>query len=106
MGDITVTEVKERLDNGEELVIFDVREPYEYENDHIKAENMPLATIPARIPELESLKDKEIILCCRSGGRSGQATFFLKQRGFTGVRNLVGGMLAWKENIDPDFNVE
>ena len=106
MTEISVTQLKARLDAGNAPRIIDVRETWEYENDHIEAENIPLSLVPVRISELEDMKDKEIIMACRSGGRSGQACQFLAQQGFSKVMNLKGGMLAWKAEINPDFNVQ
>ncbi len=103
--DITVTELKERLDKGEKPVLIDVREPYEYETDHISEKNIPLNSLPDELKEWEDLKDKEVILYCRSGGRSGRAAEFLKQQGFANARNLAGGMKAWKEQVDPGFKL-
>ena len=106
MNDITVQELKQRMDEGTAPPIIDVRETWEYDQDHIEARNIPLATVPVRISELAEHKDKELVVCCRSGGRSGQACAFLRAQGFSNVRNLTGGMLAWKAAINPAFNVQ
>lgn len=95
MSDITVEELKARMDSGENLHILDVREPQEYEVYNIGATLIPLGTLPDKVEELESLKDEEIIVHCRSGNRSAQAKMYLEDMGFTNVRNLHGGMLAW-----------
>ena len=105
MEDITVQELKERMDVGNAPRVIDVREPHEWDAQHITEENWPMATVPLRLAELEDFKGKELVICCRSGGRSGQITMFLRQNGFTKVRNLLGGMLDWKEAIDPTFDV-
>lgn len=97
MEDITVQELKQRMDNGEELNLFDVREEWEFDEFNIDAVLIPLPQLPYRINEIEDLKNEEVILHCRSGGRSGQAKEFLKQRGFTNVRNVLGGMLEWQK---------
>jgi rhodanese-related sulfurtransferase len=99
MEDITVAELKQRMDNGEELNLFDVREEWEFEEYNIGAQLIPLPQLPQRINELQALKNEEIILHCRSGARSGQAKEFLKQRGFTNVRNLIGGMVEWQQHF-------
>lgn len=96
MEDITISELKERLDNGEKLFIVDVREPHEYDEFNIGALNIPLGSLPQRLDELESHKDEEIIVHCRSGARSGNAKAYLLQQGYPNVRNLLGGMLAWQ----------
>jgi rhodanese-related sulfurtransferase len=56
-----------------------------------------LGTLPSKLDELAEFKNQEIILHCRSGARSGNAKMFMLDSGFTNVRNLLGGMLAWKE---------
>lgn len=99
MNDITVEELKSRIDGGEQLHIIDVREPHEYEEFNIGAQLIPLGTLPSKLAELESLKDQEIILHCRSGARSGNAKLYMEDSGFTKVRNLLGGMLAWREKF-------
>ena len=96
MSDITTDELKQRLDAGEKLNIFDVRELHEYEEFNIGATLIPLGELPSRINELENLKDQEIIVHCRSGARSNNAKMFLEDAGFTNVRNLLGGMLDWR----------
>ncbi|MCF2442519.1 rhodanese-like domain-containing protein [Dyadobacter sp. CY345] len=95
--DITVEELKERLDKGEELNFYDVREEHEFEEDNLGAILIPLAELPDHVAELEPLKDSEIIIHCRSGARSGKAAKFLESQGFTNVRNVLGGILAYRE---------
>jgi rhodanese-related sulfurtransferase len=95
--DITVAELKERLEKGEDLHFYDVREEHEYEEDNLGAILIPLAELPDHLDELEDLKDSEIIIHCRSGARSGKAVNFLESRGFTNARNVVGGILAFRE---------
>ncbi|PIQ22829.1 MAG: NADH oxidase [Cytophagales bacterium CG18_big_fil_WC_8_21_14_2_50_42_9] len=95
-ADITTNELKERLAEGEELNIIDVREPYEYAEQNIGALNIPLNTLPQKLAELENLKHEEVIVHCRSGARSASAKVFLEQQGFSNVRNLVGGILAYQ----------
>lgn len=105
MSDISVQELKERLDAGRAPKVIDVREPHEYSAGHIQAENIPMGEIPMRLAALETYKDQELVICCRSGGRSGNITQYLRTQGFTQVRNLTGGMLAWQARIDPRLNV-
>jgi rhodanese-related sulfurtransferase len=95
--DITVEELKERLDKGEELNFYDVREEHEFEEDNLGAKLIPLAELPDHLDELEPLKDEEIIIHCRSGARSGKAARFLESQGFSNVRNVLGGILAYRE---------
>ena len=94
--DITAQELKERLDQGEKLHLFDVREPNEYEDDNIGATLIPLGELPFRMDELDGLQDEEVIVHCRSGARSGRAQQMLEENGFNNVRNLTGGMLAYR----------
>lgn len=91
---ISPSALKERL-KKENLVLVDVREPYEHAEKHIPNSILiPLGTLPQRVKELEPYKDEEIIVYCRSGNRSGQACDFLQKLGFKAI-NLEGGMLAW-----------
>ena len=100
MENITVEELKRRLDAGEKLHIVDVREPHEKADFDIGGVLIPLGQVLSmQIDEIEDLKDKEVIVYCRSGNRSGQACMFLDAMGFKNTRNLVGGMLAWQEKI-------
>jgi rhodanese-related sulfurtransferase len=100
MNNITVEELKKRIDAGEELHIVDVREPHEHADFNIGGTLIPLGQVLSmQIDELEDLKEKEVICYCRSGNRSGQACMFLDAMGFKNTKNLVGGMLAWEEKI-------
>jgi rhodanese-related sulfurtransferase len=100
MDNITVDEVKKRIDAGEKLNLVDVREPEENADFNIGGILLPLGMIRAmQVDEIEDLKDKEVILYCRSGNRSGQAAMFLETMGFENTKNLVGGMLAWEEKF-------
>ena len=98
--DITVQELKQKLDNNEKFVFIDVREPHENAEFNVGGVLVPLGQIQSmQIDEIEDLKDKEVILYCRSGNRSGQACMFLDAMGFKNTKNLVGGMLAWQEKF-------
>ncbi|GMQ29870.1 rhodanese-like domain-containing protein [Algoriphagus confluentis] len=97
MEDISVKELKSRLDKSEKFVFVDVREEWEYEEDNLGAQNIPLGELPHRLDELEKYKDSEIIVHCRSGARSGNAKKFMEGKGFTKVRNVLGGILAYRE---------
>ena len=100
MSEITVQELKKRLDAGDQSFVFiDVREPYEYQEFNLGAQLIPLGSIPNAISELEEHKNDEIVVHCRSGARSGQAKMFMMQMGFTNVRNLEGGVLAWQREF-------
>ena len=97
MEDITVKELKERLAKKETIHIIDVREQHEYDEFNIGATLIPLGEIPDRLDELTAYENEELILHCRSGGRSGKAKLYLQDKGFSKVRNLLGGMLEWQE---------
>jgi rhodanese-related sulfurtransferase len=94
--DITIEELKERLDKGENLNLIDVREEYEFDEFNIGAKLIPLGELPDRLEEIEAWKGQEILVPCRSGARSGRAQEYLESEGFTNVRNVLGGMLAWQ----------
>ena len=99
MQTITVSELKDKLDMGESPLIIDVREPYEFEEFNINGRLIPLGTLQAAVPDLEEFADDEIIVHCHSGARSAAATDFLSKKGFTNVKNLNGGMVAWKAMV-------
>lgn len=96
MQEISVAEVKQRRDAGEQLNIIDVREPDEYAEVNMGGKLVPLGKIMAfQTDELEDLKDQEVIMQCRSGKRSMQAGMMLETMGFSNVKNLTGGIMAW-----------
>jgi adenylyltransferase/sulfurtransferase len=98
--EITPLELKAKIDRGDEFVLVDVREPEEFAICRIPGSTLvPLRTVPERVHELSSAD--EIVVHCRSGVRSGQAVDFLKQAGFRKVKNLVGGILRWSDDVDP-----
>ncbi len=100
MQNISPEELKARLDAGEELYIVDVREPHEHAEYNIGGLLLPLGKVQTmQIDEIEEWKDKELIVYCRSGNRSGQACMFLDTLGFKNTKNLTGGMLAWQEKF-------
>ena len=100
--EISATELKARLDGGDAIALVDVREEYEREIadlPEVGQKWIPLAELLERAPELE--QERPLVLYCRSGSRSGFATSALLGMGFTNVWNLKGGLLAWKEEVDP-----
>ena len=97
--EMTVEELKRRLDAKEDLFVLDVREPHEYQICNINGHLIPLGDLPNRVHELDS--SREIVAHCRSGVRSAKAVDFLRQAGFKKVHNLQGGILAWADKIDP-----
>jgi rhodanese-related sulfurtransferase len=100
MEDITVNELKERLAKGENFHFFDVREAWEYEEDNLGANNIPLGELAHQFEQLDNIKHEEIVIHCRSGARSGNAKLFMMESEFTNVRNLIGGMVEWRTNFE------
>ena len=98
MEDITVQELKERLEASEDLNLIDVREQYEWDEDNLGGTHIPLGQIPHSLDKLEALKDQELIMLCRTGNRSGQAKMYLTQMGFSKVRNVLGGIMDYRLN--------
>ena len=98
--DMTASELKERLDRGEPIVIVDVREPQEYRINRIEGSKLiPLGELPQRYEELDP--NAAIVCQCKSGVRSAKAAGFLRSIGFKNVRNLAGGILGWIDQVDP-----
>ncbi|RLL42701.1 rhodanese-like domain-containing protein [Oceanobacillus piezotolerans] len=98
MKEISAKEVQEKLENGEELNIVDVREDDEVAQGIIPgAKHIRLGEIPERHTELD--KNKQYYMVCRSGARSGRATEFLNEQGYD-VTNMAGGMLAWEGDVE------
>ncbi len=96
---ISVKELKSRIDAGEDVFILDVREPYEYQIANIGGKLIPQNEVPQRLAEID--RDREIVVQCRSGQRSQRIAEFLQQSGYRKVTNLAGGILAWADEIDP-----
>jgi molybdopterin/thiamine biosynthesis adenylyltransferase/rhodanese-related sulfurtransferase len=97
---ISVEQLKARLDKGDKPFILDVREPHEYAIVNLGAQLIPVGSLPERAGEIPVAKDAEIVVHCKSGGRSQKASLALKAAGFTNVSNLAGGITAWAERID------
>ncbi|MBI3698554.1 MAG: molybdopterin-synthase adenylyltransferase MoeB [Acidobacteria bacterium] len=98
--EIDPVEVKAKMDRGERFYILDVREPHEYQICSIPGSHLiPLGDLPKRVSELDSAE--EIVAHCKSGMRSAKAVDFLRQAGFKKVKNMVGGILAWSDKVDP-----
>ncbi len=96
---LSVKDLKKRIDAGEDVFILDVREPYEYQIAQIGGKLIPQNDVPQRLAEIP--RDREIVVQCRSGARSQKIAEFLKQSGYQQVVNLAGGILAWSDEIDP-----
>lgn len=103
MNEITVQELKEKIDKGEDFQLIDVREDFEYETSNLGGQLIPLGGILIEAEKIN--KDKPVVVMCRSGKRSAAAIMQLEQRGFTNLYNLNGGILAWAAEIDPTLNV-
>jgi adenylyltransferase/sulfurtransferase len=101
MEEITATELKARLDNGDNIQIIDVREPNEYEIAQIpNSKLIPLGQVLNRMNEIDA--DRETVVHCKMGGRSAKAIDALQRSGFTGkLINLAGGITAWSNEVDP-----
>ncbi|HEX8548206.1 MAG TPA: rhodanese-like domain-containing protein [Cytophagaceae bacterium] len=104
MKEITAQELKDLIDSNADIQIIDVREVSEFEDGNINGELIPLGTVPNNVEKIS--KDKQVIVHCRSGKRSGNAITFLEQNhGYTNLYNLKGGILAWKNDIDDSLDV-
>jgi adenylyltransferase/sulfurtransferase len=101
MEEITATELKQRLDRGDDLQIIDVREPNEYEAARLAgARLIPLAQVTSRMDEIDA--GRETVVHCKGGVRSARAIEALRRAGFAGrLINLKGGITAWSNEVDP-----
>ena len=96
---MSVRELKRRRDAGEVVFVLDVREPFEYQIANIGGKLMPQNDVPKRLDEID--RNREVVVQCKSGGRSQRIAEYLAQQGYTNVKNLAGGILAWANEIDP-----
>ena len=103
MNEVTVQELKQKIDNKEDFQLIDVREPFEYEMSNLDGENIPLAGIVLESEKIS--RDKPVIMQCRSGARSAAAVMQLEQLGYNNLYNLKGGILAWAAEFEPDMTV-
>jgi rhodanese-related sulfurtransferase len=104
MTNITVEQLKEKLDSGEKVNLIDCREPHEYEESHIGGTLIPLGKIQTmQVDEIEDLMEEEVIVYCRSGRRSVMACMVLDQMGFKNTVNVEGGILAWQEKFKTPY---
>lgn len=101
MEEITATELRDRLERGDDVQIIDVREPKEYEIARIPNSTLiPVSQVVARMDEIDPTR--EAVLHCHAGGRSARAIEALKRAGFEGkLLNLRGGITAWSNEVDP-----
>lgn len=100
--EVNVEELKAARDRGDEVTLVDVREAHEWAiSDLPDSVKIPLATLPQKAGELS--READIVVYCRTGGRSSQAVEFLRRQGFERVRNLTGGINRWADAVDPSM---
>ena len=100
MADISIEELSERLAAGEQVPLLDVREELEYHTFNIGGTNIPLGKLPTALEELDLAADEELVVICQRGIRSATACRILQMAGFEKVRNLEGGLLAWRRKFE------
>ncbi len=99
---MTPVELSARLAAGDDLALLDVREPHEHEFAALPNSLLiPLGEIPARVSELEELRDRETVVYCHHGIRSAHVIGYLRQMGFENLHNLSGGIDRWSIEVDP-----
>ena len=103
MKEISVQELKDKQDSGEDFQLIDVREDFEYEMSNLGGTLIPLGGVLIESDKID--KTKPVVVMCRSGKRSAAAIMQLEQKGFANLYNLQGGILAWANEIDPTLNV-
>jgi rhodanese-related sulfurtransferase len=102
VSQVNVTTLKEKIDNGEDFLLLDVRRADELAIAKLdSATHIEMNQVPSVLDDLDP--DKETIVMCRSGMRSMQVAVFLHNQGFSNVHNLEGGILAWASQIDPSM---
>ena len=102
--ELTPEQLKQRLETGEPLTLLDVREPFEWDVANLAPQGarlVPLGELPDCMDQLD--RDADIVLYCRTGGRSKGAARHLRAHGFARVWNLKGGITAWANQLDPDM---
>ena len=102
--EISPVELKKRRDQGDRLIVLDIREPHELKISVLPdILHIPMGELTERIEELDSQKSEEIVVVCRAGNRSRVIAEFLREEGFGRVYNLTGGMNLWADTVDPSF---
>ncbi len=101
MKQITATELKARMDAGEDVQLIDVRQPHEYEFARIPtAKLIPMTELMSRLDEIDP--SREAVIHCHMGGRSARVIEALERSGYEGkLSNLAGGITAWSHEVDP-----
>src|SRR6201996_7965450 len=97
---LSVEQLKSEIDAGHKPFILDVREPHEYQIVNLGAPLIPVGQLEQRLTEIPVGRNEEIVVHCKTGGRSQKASLALKAAGFTNVKNLAGGITAWADKID------
>ena len=104
MQEIDVKTLNQKISSNDNFILLDVRTDNEVFLSKINSSvHIPMNEIPNRINELD--KNKEIIVQCKSGKRSAKVCEYLSQNGFSDVKNLTGGILAWSKEIDSSIIV-
>jgi adenylyltransferase/sulfurtransferase len=103
--EISVQELKRLIDGDQAPLLLDVREEREYAIANLQGTLIPLQQLPNRLEEIETHREKPIVVYCRSGSRSAQAVRYMQSLGFAQVKNLKGGILAWSRDIDPTMPI-
>ena len=103
MKEISVQELQEKKNNGDDFQLIDVREDFEYEMSNLGGTLIPLGGILIEADKID--KTKPVVVMCRSGKRSAAAIMQLEAQGFSNLLNLKGGILAWAAEVDPTLNV-
>jgi sulfur-carrier protein adenylyltransferase/sulfurtransferase len=101
MKEISVKELKEKLDKSEDLQLIDVREPHEAEQLAMGGELIPMGDVMDNLEKIS--RSKPVIVHCKSGMRSAAIVQALEKQGFENVYNLKGGIMAWVSEIDPSL---
>jgi adenylyltransferase/sulfurtransferase len=102
--DINAQQLDEQLKRGDDVYLLDVREPQEWSAGHLAgATHIPMRQVPAQLAEIP--RDRDIVVYCRSGARSANVQQFLQANGITRVKNLIGGLMAWRRDVDPAMPV-
>lgn len=100
---ISALELKEKMDANQDFLLLDVRQQDEYDFVNLDGTLIPLGQLQQRLDEIDAYKDKEVIVMCRTGSRSGQAARILVREGFQSVFNLSGGINGWARDVDPSL---
>lgn len=108
MEEITVQQLKDKIESGQNVFILDVREPFEQHQSDIDYDHktlIPVGSLQNRFEELDEYKNREVVCMCRSGSRSAKACRFLEGQGFSNVKNLKGGINQWAREIDDNLPI-